>query len=247
MKNREAILQPFPEKDPNTVEKHPNPSNSAIFVYRYGRLEKIEPATPENLNIYEPELPPKFYKDETINRKPLIDKPLPEGKFASGASPFIQAVLVKAHEMEERGEYPAMGDFYKSVAKEFKIAPEGDETRKMVKGIVGKISEPGGPAYLMRYRGKYTVGNDPELDTPFHSFRRRVDPIKDKIMEFLESRDMASYEEIKNRIMGRPMRWLSNVDYLDKCLEELHDDGYVDKIDDKYRFKKRLEPFAEEE
>lgn len=247
MADREAVLKAYPEKDPSMVKRHPTPLNSAIFVYKYGRLEKIEPATPENLNIYEPTLPPKFFEDEKVNTKDIMFRALPKDRFASGTSPYIQVIIKKAMDMDGVGKSASMKDFQKAIINEYEIMKDTDESRRIIRGIVNELERPGGPGYLNKYKDNYRVGNMIPLGTPFTEFRKKVNPIKDQMVKYLERMDTASYSDIKSRIMDPPLEWLTNSGYIDKCLDELEEGGYVEEIyENTYKFLRRLRPFDKE-
>jgi len=236
----EYILIAKPGWDLREVGKNPVFKNAAIFEYRYGRLINIYPVTNATLRMFKPKLPPRFYEEETIG-KISLDKPLPEGHFASGVSPFIQVLYRKAAEMEGA----ELSDLYRAVVSEFRIAPDTPETFEMVRLLVGWASA--APSYLVTFkeggRTFYRAGKAPAGDPPLVPYTKGINPIEDQITQFVERKGMASYGEVKHYIIDG-LGWLTSEGYLKDTIDKLVKNGNLKEFErGYYKFIKALEPF----
>lgn len=236
----EYILIAKPGWDLREIEKNPTFDNSAIFEYRYGRVVNIYPVNMTTLHMFRPKLPPDYYEEETIE-KISLDKPLPEGMFCAGVSPFIQVLYRKAAEMEGA----ALSDLYRAVVSEFRIAPDNVKTLNMVTLLVRWASS--APSYLITYKENgrtfYKAGRAPTGDPPLVPYKKGLNPIEDQLCQFVERKGMASYGEIKGYIING-LNWLTSEGYLKQCIDELVKNGNLWEFDKGYyKFIKMLEPF----
>lgn len=237
----EYILKPKPGFDAREVKDNPNVFNSTVWEYRYGRLVNIYPATRVVRNMFNPKLPPEFYREEKV-RHISLDKPLPEGNFAAGVSPFIQAIV----QTVSRVGVADFADIYRGVVNDFQIARDSVKTQKTLRKLVTWMSKPKGPSYLTHYKeGKrkfYRVGVVPKGDPPLVNYRKGVDPIKDQICQLGEMLGTVSFAQIKEHVIDR-LGWLTYDGYLRQCTDELVKNGNFQKFGELYRYVERIEGF----
>jgi len=236
----EFVLVPRPGWDIREVARYPRFENAYIFEYRYGRLENIYPVNSQTLGIFKPRLPPEYYREEKVG-KISLDKPLPDGYFATGVSPFVQVLYRKAVEMNGAG----LSDLYKAVVSEYMIAPENKDTFEMVRHLVDWMA--GAPSYLVRFvdRGRvfYRAGKPISGDPPLIPYEKGKNPIEDQVVKFVERRGITSYGDIKNFIIDR-LGWLTSEAYLKDTLAKLTKNRNLVEVEkDYYSFLRHLDSF----
>jgi len=240
----EYVLVPRPGYDLREVVQNPTYENSVIFEYRYGSLVDIHSVTPFTLNTFKPVPPPQYFREEGVE-KVKLEKVLPEGYFASGISPFIQAILITVKKIG----VTSFSDIYKALVDGFRIAPDTKETQRMLRKLLEWMTGP--PSYLTYYREKvrgvyrktyYREGVSVSLHPPLVQRKLGVDPIDDQICEFGEMKGMFSYADIRAYIM-ETLKWLSRDDYLVLRLNRLVKRNYLEKIGELYRYRRRIDRF----
>lgn len=235
---REFILRNRPGYDLREAVENPTFENALIFEYEKGYLKAIHPVTPTTLYMYKPVPPPEYYRDERIG-KTIIPKYLPDGYFASGASPFVQAIVRVVE-----GTALTFPEIYQRLLS-YRIFPDSGSWKKRIKWLVKWMS--GKVSYLTYYKEKrktyFRVGVGLSLRPPVVSYRGGVDPIDDQISSFVEDSGSASYLEIREHIMDR-LGWLESPSYLDESLQLLVKNGYLEKVgEDVYRHIRRVDKF----
>lgn len=239
--SREFILRPNPGYDIRRVVQNPNSSNASVWEYRHGILKNIYPATRAIFSMYKIKPPPEYYAEERSGHI-VLDKPLPDGYFCRGVSPFVQAIVQIVH----RSGVADFGQIYRGLTKDFQIMPEGRKTQRILERLLKWMTNPRGPSYLVYYKdGRavyYKIGVPISGEPPLVEYRKGVDPIKDQICKLGEIYGTMSYGQIKDHIVGR-LGWLSNESYLIATLDELVKSGNLQKVGDIYRFVRSVEKF----
>lgn len=235
----EYILVPRPGYDIREVVENPTAENSVIFEYRYGHLERIHPTTPFTLNTFNPKPPPEYYRRERIG-KIVLKKIIPKGTFASGASPFVQAVA----SVVENAGVAEFSEIYRGITDGMRIAPPNRETQTMLKRLVDWMA--GKPSYLTFYRegGRkyYRQGIPLDLRPPLHDIVPGVNPIDYAVCDYAESAGMFSYPELRDYMVST-IAWVSADDYLSERVKRLAKHGYLEKIGELYRYARRIDRF----
>jgi len=235
----EYVLVPRRGYDISEVVENPTYENSVIYEYRYGYLERIIPTTSFSLYTYNPVPPPEYYRTEKIE-KIVLEKIIPQGFFASGVSPFIQAVV----SIVTNAGVASFSEIYKGITDGMRIAPDTRSTQKMLKNLVKWMS--GKPSYLSFYKEKrekyYRPGVRLTLRPPLHKIEPGVDPIDWAVCDFADRTGLFSYPELRDYIVGT-IKWCSTDDYLSLRVKKLLKGGYLEKIGELYRFRRKVDRF----
>jgi len=186
-----------------------------------------------------PKFPPEYYEIEMVG-KISLDRPLPDGYFATGCSPFIQAIIRKTNELGTAD----FSDLYRAIVREFEIAPDNRETLREIKELVDWMSGEPGILVFHKRGGKtfYKVGAAPSCFPPLIAYRKRVHVIDDQICEVAEKKGVVTYGDIKSYVMDS-IKWLTDEGYLTKRIKSLERSGNLTKFEGHYKFIKRPEPW----
>jgi hypothetical protein len=237
----EYIIRPRPGYALHEAVENPTWENAVIEEHRYGKVEAIYPVTPFTLNAFNPIPPPEYYRMEKERISGItLRKIIPDGYFASGVSPFIQAVV----SVVSRAGVAEFPEIYKGVVEGFRILPDTKASQRMLKALVKWMS--GRPSFLTVYkegrRKFYREGVSLKLQPPLVKRQEGVDPIDAAVCDFGEGESLFSYPQVRSYVVER-LRWLSSDEYLKDRVDRLVKGGYLEKRGELYLFKRRVDRF----
>jgi len=235
----EYILRPRPGYALHEAVESPTWESAYIEERRYGHLEGLHPVTPFTLSAFRPVPPPEYYRRERVGDV-VLEKVIPEGYFASGASPFLQAV-VSVVSRARAAEFP---EIYRGVVDGFRIAPDSKRTQRMLRELVRWAS--GRPSVLTVYReGRrrfYRPGVPLKLRPPLVRRAEGVDPVDWAACDFGESAGTFSYPQLRDYVV-ETLGWLTSDAYLRARVDLLVRHGYLERVGELLLLRRRVDRF----
>ena len=235
----EYVIRPRPGYSLHEAVEDPRWENAVIEEHRHGHLVAVYPVVPFTYHAFRPVPPPEYYREERAGPV-VLEKIIPDGYFASGASPFVQAV-VSVVSKAGVAEFP---EIYRGVVEGFRILPDTGASQRMLRRLVRWMS--GRPSLLTTYReGRrrfYREGVRLKLRPPLVRRAEGVDPIDAAVCEFGESSGLFSYPQVRAYLV-ETLGWLTSDDYLRDRIGRLVRAGYLERRGELYLFKRRVDRF----
>ena len=235
----EYVLKPRPGYSLHEAVENPRWENAVIEEHRHGSVVAIYPVVPFTLSVFRPVPPPEYYREERAG-KITLDKVIPDGYFASGVSPFVQAVV----SVVSRARVAEFSEIYKGVVEGFRILPDGRASQRVLKDLVKWMS--GRVSLLTVYReGRrkfYREGVPLRLRPPLVRRVEGVNPVDAAVCEFGEAEGMFSYSQLREYLMDT-LQWLTSDGYLRDRVRRMEKMGYLERRGELYLFKRMVEKF----
>lgn len=235
----EYVIRPRPGYSVHEAVENPRWENAVVEEHRHGHVVAVYPAVPFVLSSLRPVPPPEYYREEKVG-KITLEKVIPDGYFASGVSPFVQAVVSV---VSKAGviEFP---ELYRGVVDGFRILPDTRASQKMLKALVKWMS--GRPSFLTVYKEKgrkfYRAGVSLRLRPPLVKRTEGVNPIDAAVCEFGEAESLFSYPQVRGYLV-ETLGWLTSDEYLRERVRRLVKEGYLERRGELYLFKRTVDKF----